>query len=69
LHDIQAQHRGMVRTMAGMQLVGSPVRIDEERADSELPPPALGQHTDEVLRDLINPDQLRDLRAKSVIGG
>jgi formyl-CoA transferase len=69
LHDVQAQHRGMVRTMAGMQLVGSPVRIDEERADSERPPPALGQHTDEVLRGFISDDELRDLRAKNVVGG
>ena len=69
LHDIQAQHRGMVRTMAGMQLVGSPVRIDEERADSDLPPPALGQHTDEILDDLVTADELRRLREASIIGG
>ena len=31
--DIQAQHRAMVRTIAGTQLVGSPVRIDGKRAD------------------------------------
>ena len=30
-------------------MIGSPVRIDGDRADSDLPPPALGQHTDEVL--------------------
>ena len=35
----------MVRTIAGMPLVGSPVRLDGERADSDLPPPALGEHT------------------------
>ena len=28
---------------AGVPLVGSPVRLDGERADSELPPPALGR--------------------------
>ena len=33
-----------------MPLVGSPVRIDGERADSDLPPPALGEHTAEILR-------------------
>ena len=50
LADVQAQHRAMVRTVAGMPLVGSPVRLDGERADSDLPPPGLGEHTDEVLR-------------------
>jgi formyl-CoA transferase len=42
LADVQAQHRAMVRTIGGVPLVGSPVRIDGERCDSELPPPALG---------------------------
>ncbi len=68
LHDIQAQHRGMVRTMAGMPLVGSPIRIDGERADSELPPPALGQHTDEVLSSLsLEPPEMKRLRSEGVI--
>ena len=52
LADVQAQHRQMVRTFAGVPLVGSPVRIDGERADSDLPPPALGEHTEEVLASL-----------------
>jgi formyl-CoA transferase len=52
LSDVQAQHRGMVRAIAGMPLVGSPVRLDGERADSELPPPGLGEHTVEVLSGL-----------------
>ena len=68
LHDIQAQHRGMVRTMAGMDLVGSPVRIDGERADSEYPPPALGQHTDEALAILsLEPLEMGRLRSEGVI--
>jgi len=50
LEDVQAQHRNMVRSMAGMKLVGSPVRIDGLRADSELPPPRLGQHTADILK-------------------
>ena len=69
LDDVQAQHRGMVRTIAGTPLVGSPVRIDEKRADSELPPPALGEHTDEVLGGLgVAPAELQRLRAEGVIG-
>ena len=34
LADVQAQHRAMVRTIAGVPLVGSPVRLDGARADS-----------------------------------
>jgi formyl-CoA transferase len=52
LADVQAQHRQMVRTIAGMPLVGSPVRMDDARADSELPPPKLGEHSADVLAGL-----------------
>ena len=67
--DIQAQHRAMVRTIAGTQLVGSPVRIDGKRADSDLPPPALGEHTAEVLAELgISDADLIRLRRDGIVG-
>jgi formyl-CoA transferase len=69
LSDVQAQHREMVRTIAGMPLVGSPVRLDGARADSDLPPPGLGEHTDEVLTSIdIEPDEAARLRSHAVIG-
>jgi formyl-CoA transferase len=69
LEDVQAQHRGMVRVLAGTPLVGSPVRMDGERADSDLPPPSLGQHTNDVLAELgIEPAELQRLRDGNVIG-
>ena len=69
LEDVQAQHRAMVRTLGGAQLVGSPVRIDGERSDSELPPPALGEHTDDVLRELgVNGAEVERLKADGVVG-
>ena len=70
LSDVQAQHRQMVRTIAGAPLVGSPVRLDGARADSDLPPPALGEHTAEVLGTLgLDGGALESLRAEGVIGG
>jgi formyl-CoA transferase len=69
LADVQAQHRQMVRTIAGVPMVGSPVRIDTERADADLPPPALGEHTADVLASLgVDPGKIERLRASKIVG-
>jgi formyl-CoA transferase len=68
LGDVQAQHRQMMRTIAGVPLIGSPVRLDGERADSDLPPPGLGEHTGEVLSGLgLTAADLERLRGACVI--
>jgi len=55
--------------IAGVPLVGSPVRLDGTRADSELPPPALGEHTREVLTALgLDPPEIARLRSSGVTG-
>jgi len=67
LTDVQAQHRQMVRSLAGVPVVGSPVRLEETRADSELPPPALGEHTAEVLAGLgLASEEIERLRAAKI---
>jgi formyl-CoA transferase len=59
----------MVRTIAGVPQIGSPVRLDRERVDSELPPPGLGEHTNGVLEALgLGSKELERLRAAHVIG-
>ena len=69
LADVQARHRRMIRTMAGIPLMGSPVRIDGGRADADLPPPALGEHTDQVLAHLsLGAGEVDRLRSAGVIG-
>jgi formyl-CoA transferase len=69
LADVQAKHRQMVRSIAGVPLVGSPVRLDGERSDCDLPPPALGEHTNEVLGSLgLDPQAIGKLRAVGITG-
>jgi len=68
LADVQAQHRQMVRSIAGMPMVGSPLRMDGARADSDLPPPALGEHTGEISGPAwLSETDLAELRVKMVI--
>ena len=69
LSDVQAQHRQMVCSMAGARMMGSPVRLDGERSGSELPPPSLGEHTDEVLATLgVASKEAERLKAAKVVG-
>jgi formyl-CoA transferase len=69
LSDVQAQHRQMVRTIAGVPQVGSPVRLNGQRADADLPPPALGAHTREVLHSLgVSADEFDRLKESQIVG-
>jgi crotonobetainyl-CoA:carnitine CoA-transferase CaiB-like acyl-CoA transferase len=46
IQEVQDPVRGLLR------LVASPVHVDGARAQVRRPPPRLGEHTDEVLREL-----------------
>ena len=72
--DAQVRHRGMCIEMehplAGkMALVGSPLRLSRTPVEYVLPPPLLGQHTDEVLGELLDMDEaeIGRLRREAVI--
>jgi crotonobetainyl-CoA:carnitine CoA-transferase CaiB-like acyl-CoA transferase len=72
--DPQVQHRGMrievEHPLAGpLPLVGNPLRLSETPVQYGMPPPLLGQHTDEVLRDLLNltPEDVAALRRSGVV--
>ncbi len=67
LSDRQAEHRGMRLDVAGTPMVGSPIRLDGERQDASLSPPALGQHGD-LLSEWIDAEALTALRARGIVG-
>ena len=72
LSDPQAVHRG-ARIAAGggalgeVPMVGSPLRIDGERFDAPLPPPALGEHGD-LLSEWLDAGELERLRRAGIVG-
>ena len=72
--DPQVNQRGMVTEWEhplrpGLRLVSSPMKLSATPVRSELPPPLLGQHTEEVLRELLacNDGRLAELRNLKVI--
>jgi crotonobetainyl-CoA:carnitine CoA-transferase CaiB-like acyl-CoA transferase len=73
--DPQARARGVIvhmphaATAKGVDVLANPVRLSETPPDYRLPPPLLGQHTDEVLSERLGFDdaKLAALRENGVI--
>ena len=71
--DPHVQHRQMKISMthpAGeAPLIGSPLKMSGTPVSYRRPPPTLGQHTDEVLKDLLgmDDDERRALRQRGII--
>jgi crotonobetainyl-CoA:carnitine CoA-transferase CaiB-like acyl-CoA transferase len=72
--DPQILHNQMIRTIehpaAGRyQTVGPPVRFSQTPSTIDRPPPLLGQHTDDVLRELCGLDEasIEALRASGAV--
>ncbi|NWF56231.1 MAG: CoA transferase [Syntrophaceae bacterium] len=74
LSDPQVLARNMVvetthRSGEKMKLLGSPIKMSPAGEPRFTPPPALGEHTDQILKDLLDfsSQEIRDLREKGVI--
>ncbi|WP_298932717.1 CaiB/BaiF CoA-transferase family protein [uncultured Ramlibacter sp.] len=72
--DPQVHERGMVTQWdhpvdPQLRLVSSPIKLSVTPVRTDLPPPMLGQHTDEVLRGLLDctDDRLRALQRDKVV--
>jgi len=70
----QVQARAMVTevphpTAGSMKLLRSPMRMSGSPIDGYIAPPLLGQHTDDILRDMLGrtPEDIAALRAKGVL--
>ena len=74
--DPQVQHRGMQISMphpisasGAVDLIGNPIKYSATPVEYALPPPFCGQHTDEVLTELLalSPAEIADLREREVV--
>ena len=69
LADPQILAREMVVEMehaavGKFKLVGSPMKLSETPVQYRIPPPLLGEHTEEVLRDILKYDQAKIFRLR-----
>ena len=72
--DPQVKARGMEISMEhaadpALRLIGSPIKMSESPVSYRLPPPLLGEHTEEVLAELLalKPDEIEGLRRRGVV--
>jgi crotonobetainyl-CoA:carnitine CoA-transferase CaiB-like acyl-CoA transferase len=72
--DPQVQHRGLrveIPNPGGVPCptVASPMRFSETPVEYKVPPPALGQHTQEILQGLLgmDPQAAQALAAKGIV--
>jgi len=56
-------------SVGSVALVRSPMRFSETPVKHDVPPPTLGQHTEEVLRELLekNPSEIARLRSEGIV--
>jgi crotonobetainyl-CoA:carnitine CoA-transferase CaiB-like acyl-CoA transferase len=72
--DPQVRHRDMIAevphpTIGTLRLTGIPIKYSETPGAIRLPPPLLGEHTDEVLSEMLgySPDRIEVLRERGAV--
>lgn len=72
--DPQVRHRGMIAeiphpTIGTLRLTGVPIQHSETPGAIRRPPPLLGEHTDDVLADVLgfSPEKIASLRGRGTI--
>ena len=53
--------------LGDVPMIGCPIRLDGERSDADLPPPALGEHG-KLLLEWLGEEELKRLRTAGIVG-
>jgi crotonobetainyl-CoA:carnitine CoA-transferase CaiB-like acyl-CoA transferase len=65
----QTRAGGMVQKSRGIESVAAPVQVDGNRLEHALPPPLLGEHSEEILHELgFSADDIEGLVGRGVVG-
>lgn len=68
LSDTQTVLRNLVQTIDGLALMGSPIMENGIRPHAQTPPPKLGQHNDDIWKEMgLNPDDIQRLQQEGII--
>jgi len=69
LNDAQVKHRKMVEEINGLMVLGNPLRIEGIDTEKFSFPPHHGEHTEEILKNLLGMDdwEIKKLREEGVI--
>lgn len=72
--DITVRARGMVQTIdhpscGPIKVISPPVKYSSAEPSIRSPPPLLGEHTDEVLRDMagLSSEKIQELKGRGVV--
>mgnify|MGYP000579379612 CR=1 FL=1 len=69
LNDEQVKHRNMIEEINGLKVLGNPLRMEGIDSGEFLLPPQHGEHTEEILKNLLgmNDPEIKKLKEEGVI--
>ncbi len=65
--DPQVEARGLASVIGDVKTVASPLHLSTSESVYRQRPPRLGEHTEEVLREILSPKELKELQNREIV--